>query len=171
MNIDFKVLPRACVYGVVDELSGRFYVNYMVSAGASIGKLYDLFAGVAGDYQFKVLSVTTDIETLKLHTEYWRESYRGLGWAELYPAGRKSLQYVVRALVDGDYDTVQVCLVNSRGDRKVVGVFGNMGEAGIFIETCYAADNSVNLPVYAANSRTREFLAELEDRNRTIIDI
>jgi hypothetical protein len=161
MLVDFDKVPRACVYSVT--CGSYFYVNYSTNTISSLVRLWETYGtfGMPGiALEFEALSVTTDIETLKLHTEYWRDEFQRRGLAELLPRGRKTLQYEVRCLVDGDYDNVDIVLVSARGDRKVVGKFGTMGEAAEFVEMYYAGDNPYNLPVYAINSRTREFVLD-----------
>jgi hypothetical protein len=119
--------------------------------------------------EFRSLSVTTDIETLKLHTEYWRDEFQKRGVAELLPRGRKTLQYEVRCVVDEDYDWVDIVLVSARGDKKIVGKFRTMVEATEFVEAYYGSDNPYLLPVYAVNSRTSEYILDLGKISRTII--
>lgn len=159
MLIDLMELPREGIYLVYDETGKRVYVNYSLNMVGVLPRLYEDLKG-SGTTQFYILEVTTDIETLKLHTEYWRDEYKKMGCAELIPVGRKTLQYDVRCLVNGDYDGVDVVLVTARGDRKIVGKFGTMGEGESFIETYYDSGNPYNLPVYAINSATKEFLSE-----------
>lgn len=160
MLINLETLPKECVFAILDRKGCRVYINYSINLIGAIPRLWEECSRAGTTLELEVLSVTTDIETLKLHTEYWRDRYSRVGYAELLPRGRKVLQYDVRCLVDGDYDGVDVMLVSARGDRKVVGKFKTMEEAVEFVDMCYGADNSYNLPVYAVNSRTREFMLE-----------
>jgi hypothetical protein len=144
------------------------YVNYSMNLVGAIPRLWDECSRLDDALQLRVLSVSTDIETLKLHTEYWRDWYLARGFTDLLPRGRKALQYEVRCVVDEDYDWVDIVLVSARGDKKVVGKFRTMGEATEFVEMYYAGDNPYHLPVYAANSRTREFLQEMGKGTRIV---
>lgn len=157
MIVDLAELPRACVYGVFGSNMG-VYVNYSTNLIGALPRLWDEIGEKDPALQLRVLSVTTDIETLKLHTEYWRDEFQKRGMSELLPRGRKTLQYDVRCVVDEDYDWVDIVLVSARGDRKIVGKFRTMEEAVGFVEMYYGGDNPYRLPVYATNSRTREFL-------------
>lgn len=161
MLVDLAGLPRACVYSVVDIETNRFYVNYSVNMVGALSRLWEDVSRVGSPgntLEFTVLTVSTDIETLKLHTEYWRDVMVGRGMTELLPRGRKTLQYEVRCVVDEDYDWVDIVLVSARGDKKIVGKFRTMGEAAEFVEMYYGGDNPYRLPVYAINSRTSEYV-------------
>lgn len=158
MIVDLAGLPRACVYSVVDIETNRFYVNYSANMAGALSRLWEEVGNRGGTLEFTVLTASTDIETLKLHTEYWRDVMVGRGMTELLPRGRKTLQYEVRCVVDDDYDWVDIVLVSARGDKKVVGKFRTMAEAVEFVEMYYAGDNSYRLPVYAVNSRTSEYV-------------
>ncbi len=165
MLVDLDKLPRACVYGVTEVETHRRYVNYSMNMVGALSRLWEEVGrsrSPGSTLEFEVLSVSTDIETLKLHTEYWRDKCSRWGYTDLLPRGRKALQYEVRCVVDDDYDFVDIVLVSARGDKKVVGKFKTMEEAVGFVEMYYAGDNPYRLPVYAANSRTSEYLRELE---------
>lgn len=162
-------LPREGVFVIENEATRCFYINYSTSIGQSLARLYDQWNGKprAGNLDLKMLVVTSDPDTLKLHTEYWRDRYRNMGWTELGAAGRKSLQYKVRCVVAPDFSCMEVRLVTARGDSKVVGRFKTAGEAQDFVQVNYGSDNPYCFPVYAANSDTKEYLARREaDRLR-----
>lgn len=169
MIVDLAGLPRACVYSVVDIETNRFYVNYSVNMVGALSRLWEEVGSRGSTLEFRVMSVTTDLETLKLHTEYWRDVMVGRGMTELLPRGRKTLQYEVRCVVDEDYDWVDIVLVSTRGDRKVVGKFKTMVEAAEFVEMYYAGDNPYRLPVYATNSRTSEYILDSGSREVKIL--
>lgn len=158
MIVDLATLPRACVYSVVDIETNRFYVNYSMNMVGALGRLWEEVGSRGSTLEFRVMSVSTDLETLKLHTEYWRDVMVGRGMTELLPRGRKTLQYEVRCVVDEDYDWVDIVLVSARGDRRIVGKFRTMEEAVGFVEMYYAGDNPYRFPVYAVNSRTSEYV-------------
>ncbi len=164
-------LPRECVLVVENAATRCFYINYTTSIGQSLARLYDQWNGKprAGTLELRVLSVTTDIETLKLHCEYWRDQYINRGWTELLPPGRGALRYKPRVVVAPDFSCMEVRLVNARGDSdKVVGRFKTTTEAQEFVMVYYGSGNQYCLPVFATNSLTREYLLKRETRGLTI---
>ena len=164
MIIDMSKLPAGCVFSIVDESGRAVYINYSLNPMLALSRIWGELSARGSALEFSVVSVATDIETLKLHTEYWREKYRARGYSDLIGVGRSTLQYEVRCLVNADYTGVDVVLVTARGDRKVVGKFETMAEGRLFIETCYGEDNALKLPVYANNSRTSEYLSQSDNK-------
>lgn len=156
MNLDDLLsLPKA---GVVILFKGnQVLVSYTTSMGASLEGWYKQFAGHRG-VTLRVASPDADLETLKLHTEYYRSYYRDQGMVLLQAHLRHSIRYRVRAVPRADYKGVDVEIVSARGESKVVGKFKNSGEAASFIETYYGTDNPFCLPVYGVNADTKAFL-------------
>lgn len=148
---ELLALPESGV--VILRKGSSVLVSYTTSMGAELLELYTQFKGKSG-YSIEVLSVGADIETLKLHTEYYRELYGATGHS------RKALQYRVRIVPEVRMRWVDVQLVSARGDSKVVGRFQSIPEAKSFIETCYGSDNPFRFPVYACNQATKELLLE-----------
>lgn len=147
---------------VINKQEKLVYINYTQNIASALARFYVDWNGKPGAeaLELEILSVTTDIETLKLHAEYWRDKYRNIGYDELADVSRKTLQYKVRTLVTPDLSGVNVELVTARGDSKVVGKFKTLAEAKEFIMLYYGKDNKYRLPVYAVNSLTKEFLVE-----------
>jgi hypothetical protein len=159
-------LPKSGV--VVLTKNDSVLVSYTVSMGADLEDMYNLFKGQTG-ISMRVFSAGADIETLKLHTEYYRKFYHSrLCYRPLMEYQRKVIQYKVRTIPSHDFKKVDVELVTARGDGKIVGKFKNIKEAKEFIETCYGPDNSFRFPVYALNSATKEFLL---DNQKKMLDI
>lgn len=104
-----------------------------------------------------------DIETLKLRTQYLAKQWEAEGWKLWNPAIKSLLKYEVVSRIDLKGKSVNVLLKGSgkgRGKRaeRVLGVFSSIGEASEFIGEFYSPDvNPMTLPVYSANSRTREW--------------
>ena len=171
MLSNFLNLPTSCVYLIENKQEKLVYINYTENIAGALARFYNeyrvKFAETALDFQ--ILSVTTDIETLKLHSEYWKDRYRNIGYSDLIEQSRKTLQYDVRTLVASDLSGVNVELVTARGQRKVVGKFKTLTEASNFIQIYYAEDNKYRLPVYAINSLTKEFIFESGKTNSIII--
>lgn len=143
-------LPRSGV--VILKKGNGVLVTYTTSMGSYLETLYQEFEGKEG-MEIEVVSKGADLETLKLHTEYFRAFHGCIA------QGRKAIQYRVRAVPAPEFKGVDVEIVSARGDSiMVVGKFKTAGEAKSFIETYYGADNPFRLPVYAANSATKEFL-------------
>jgi len=163
-------LPRSAVFAVVDTVGRCFYINYTQSMGQSLARLYDQWGGKTPGrtLDFRVLSVSDDIETLRLHTEYWRTEFVQQGMSELWSDRRPALRYRVRSLVAPNFKTVRVELVTARGNSKVVGIFPTAATAQDFIATYYGSDNPFCFPVYAANSLTKEYLLKRETVGLTI---
>lgn len=159
MNLDqILALPKSGV--VVLTKNDSVLVSYTSSMGADLEEMYNLFRGQTG-ISMKVLSAGADIETLKLHTEYYRKFYHSrLCYRPIMEYQRKAIEYKVRVIPSQDFKNVDVELVTARGDAKLVGRFKTSAEAKSFIETCYASDNPFRLPVYALNSDTKEFLLD-----------
>lgn len=156
MNLDWLLgLPKSGV--VILKKGGSVLVAYTTSMGAHLESLYQQFGGQSG-VTMEVVSAGADIETLKLHTEYYRDYYIRQGFTSIQSHSRKAIQYRVRAVPSSDFKFVDVELVSARGDAKFVGRFRSMRLAGEFIETYYGTDNPFKLPVYAANSDTKLFL-------------
>lgn len=168
MLVNLAEIPEQGVYAIIDLKGKRSYINYSMNIVGAIPRIWGECRLSGAALEFVVLSVTTDIETLKLHTEYWRDLYAEQGYSELLPRGRKTLQYEVRCMVDDDYDWVDIVLVSSRGDKKIIGKFRTMEDATQFVGMYYSGDNPYRFPVYAVNSRTREFITEL---GMNILDI
>jgi hypothetical protein len=166
---DYLKLPQSCVYLIINEQHKLATVNYTENIAGALHRLYDDLAGRSPETALvlQILSVTTDIETLKLHSEYWKDQYRNNGYTDLIPASRKTLQYRARVLVDPDMRSVNVELVTARGQGKVVGKFKTQTEASDFIMMYYGGDNEYRLPVYAVNSLTKEFV--VSSRKTSII--
>lgn len=155
-------LPKSGV--VVLQKHDSVLVSYTTNMGSELQDLYSMFRGQSG-IVLKVLSSGVDLETLKLHTEYYRKFYHGrLCYRPINPYSRKTLEYKVRAVPSKDFKYIDIELVTARGDSKFVGRFKTKKEAGAFIETCYGPSNPFRFPVYAANSDTKEFLAEQESK-------
>lgn len=169
MLSNFLSLPASCVFLIVNKQEKLVYINYTQNIAAALARFYVDWNGKPGAeaLDLQILSVTTDIETLKLHVEYWKDKYRNMGYSDLIKPCRKTLQYNVRTLVAPDLSGVNVELVTARGDRKVVGKFKTLKEAEEFIMLYYGDDNGYRLPVYAANSLTKEFM--LNSRKTAII--
>lgn len=166
MNLkEFLDLPRSAVLIVTDEQAGLAWINYSTNVPLSLSRLYEQFAG--RDLSLDWCSAGADIETLKLHTEYYRERYhQNQGYKELIPYGRKAIQYKVRSVPAADFKRMGVEIVTARGENSIVGVFKNKMEANSFIETYYGTANPFNLPVYAWNSDTKEFV--LNEQNKLL---
>lgn len=155
-------LPTAGVIIVEDVARKLVWVGYTQSMGASLMKLYDE-RGVReygpGQLQLRIESPNLDIETLKLHTEYYKDLYGSRGYGELIPYGRKAIQYRVRMVASEGARFMDVEVVPARGgEGKIVGRFRKKGEARAFIETYYGPDNQLCFPVVARNSDTKEFM-------------
>jgi hypothetical protein len=160
MVVDLSSVPKECVYIVYDEVARSFYVGYTLSMGNTVGKLWEMTAG-RPTLEFRVLTVSDDLTTLKLHTEYYRNMYLDAGFSEMGSRGRKTLQYKVRIVVAPDFKNVDVQLVSARGDGVVVGRFKTKQEARDFTLVYYGDDNLFRLPVYATNSLTKELLLDI----------
>jgi hypothetical protein len=167
----FLGLPRCAVFVVEDSGARCFYINYTTSMGQSLARLYEQWNDKprAGALELVIVSVTPDIETLKLHCEYYRDQYMDKGWTELLPPGRGALKYKPRVVVAPDFSCMEVRLVTTRGDSdKVVGRFKTTAEAQEFVMVYYGSGNQYCLPVFATNSLTREYLLKKETRGLTI---
>lgn len=162
MFSNFLSLPACCVFLIVNKQEKLVYINYTQNIANALARFYNEWNGKSGAeaLELEILSVTTDIETLKLHVEYWKDKYRNMGYSDLMVIKRKTLQYDVRTLVAPDLSGVNVELISARGDRKVVGKFKTLTEAKEFIMLYYGEDNSYRLPVYAVNSLTKEFMTD-----------
>lgn len=156
MNMDMLLgLPRS---GVVILLKmNQVLVTYTTSMGAHLESLYNQFGGQTG-ITMQIVSAGADIETLKIHTEYYREYYNSIGYSSIQSLGRKSIKYRVRIAPSPEFKGIDVELVTARGSSKVVGRFKNSRDAKDFIETYYGTDNTFKLPVYAINSDTEELV-------------
>lgn len=160
MILDLARLPREGVYLVVDEAARTFHVNYTLSMGSALARVYDLVGG-RSTLSLRVLSATSDLITLKLHTEYYRNIYLGMGYTDMVYRGRKPLAYRVRIVVAPDFKNIDVELVTARGEGMIVGRFGTRNEARDFALVYYDSGNPYRLPVYALNSLTRELVSEV----------
>lgn len=150
-------LPKSGV--VILKKGGTILVSYTTSMGAELQELYGMFRGQS-DITIEIVSAGADLETLKLHTEYYRKFYHSrLCYRPLTAYSRKAIEYKVRSIPSPDFKYINVELVTARGDSKIVGKFKNIKDAKEFMETCYS-NNPFCLPVYALNSDTKEFLAE-----------
>ena len=166
MIVDLARIPKAGVYLLLDDESRNFYVGYTVDMGSALARVYEMAARLPA-LGFCMLTEGDDLVSLKLHTEYYRNMYLGVGYKEIMAPGRKSLQYRVRVVVAPDYRNIDVELVTARGLSKVVGRFRTKAEAQDFVMYSYGEDNPYRLPVYATNSLTREVLAQ--DGKPTIV--
>lgn len=158
-------LPKSGIVVLLKQNS--VLVTYTTSMGAHLEGLYNQFRGQLG-VSLGVRSAGLDIETLKLHAEYYRQYYIDRGYVGM-GSPRKVIRYKVRMLPSRDFKFIDVELVTTRGDKVgVVGRFKNRGEAGAFIETYYGTDNPFKLPVYACNSDTKELALE---QQKKILDV
>lgn len=167
MNLDEVLgLPQSGV--VILKKGDSVLVSYTTSMGAELATLYTQFKGQRG-ITLRVVSADTDIETLKLHTEYYRKMYHEtLRYKLITLYGRKAISYKVRTIPSPDFKHIDVELVTARGDSKFVGRFKNIAKAKDFIDMSYGRDNPFKLPVYAWNSATKEFLLE---QQKKVLDI
>lgn len=164
MNLDWVLgLPKSGV--VILTKKDSVLINYTTSMGANLESLYNEFKG-REDISMEVVSCGVDLETLKLHAEWYRDYYTKLGYKMMNPGYRKIIQYRVRSVPSPDFKGMDVELVTARGDSKVVGRFRNIGEAKSFIETYYGTDNPFRFPVYASNCDTKQLL--LDDQKKML---
>jgi hypothetical protein len=165
MNLDeLLALPKSGV--VILIMGNQVLVSYTESMGANLESIYNQFKGRGSTTPIvlRVASAGADLETLKLHTEYYRDYYSKKGMLQPMVQLRASIRYRVRAVPRPDYKGVDVEVVSARGEGKVVGRFKNSAEAKDFIETYYGTDNPFCLPVYGSNSATKEFLKEKQTK-------
>lgn len=166
MITELLALPPRCVWIVVRPEERLVYVGYTLSIGSVLGRLYEEFSSPA---TLRIESAMQDEESLRLHTEWYWNQYRNMGYSEWLPRGRKTIEYKVRIVASSDFRFIDVELVAARGRSKVVGRFKNRREALDFMQFAYGPDNDFRFPVYAFNDLTKSFLAkETEDR---LIDI
>ncbi len=152
MNLnELLALPKSGV--VILSRGDSTLVSYTTSMGAELLQIYGQFAGQAG-VSLRVVSSGVDLETLKLHTEYYRARYGAVGHS------RKALQYKVRIVPYDRFKYVDVKLFTARGESKLVGRFKDTPEAKSFIETYYGASNPFNFPIYAVNPETRAIILD-----------
>lgn len=161
MILDLSKLPKQAVYLVIDEVGHSFYVGYTLNMGGVLPMLYDLGTRLPA-LELRVLVSTSDLITLKLHTEYYRNIYLDKGFSEIIVRGRKALEYRARMVVAPDFKYVDVELVTARGSGMVVARFSTKAEAEDFIMVYYGTGNPYHFPVYASNSLTKEVLAKRE---------
>lgn len=162
MNLDEVLgLPKSGV--VILTKKDSVLVSYTTSMGVSLESLYNEFGGVSG-ITMSIVSARADLETLKLHVEWYRDYYSKLGYKMMVQYKRKSIQYKVRCIPSLDFKGADVELVTARGGSKIVGRFKNIGEAKSFIETYYGLDNPFKFPVYAFNSDTKMYLTTCNNR-------
>jgi hypothetical protein len=167
MIVDLAGLPKEAIYSIVDEGSKTFHVNYTLSMGNTLNRVYDMVGG-RPTLKFRVLVATSDPTTLKLQTEYYRNMYIALGYTEMMGSRRKTLQYRVRVVVAPDFKGMDVQLVSARGDGFTVGRFATKIEARVFALEYYG-DNPYRFPVYSTNSLTRELLERERKPGRLIL--
>lgn len=158
-------LPQSGVVILIKDK--QILVSYTTSMGSHLEGLYNQFSGQS-NIEMIVRSADADLETLKLHAEYYRDYYIKKGFTLLLSHYRKSIRYRVRAVPSSEFKGIDVEIVSARGGSKVVGKFRNIGEAKDFIEIYYGTDNSFRFPVYATNSATKEFLL---DNQTKLLDI
>lgn len=154
---DLLALPKSGVVVLIKQK--QVLVSYTTSMGAHLESLYQQFGGQRG-ITLKVMSADADLETLKLHTEYYRDLYSRSGLILLQAHLRKTVQYKIRLKPSIGFRFMDVELVNARGDSRVVGRFRDSLDAKDFIATYYGADNPFQFPVYALNCDTKQFLLE-----------
>lgn len=164
MNLNWiRDFGPAGVYLLLDKSSKSFHISYTINFKYFVAGIVELIQGApaSSDFELLELSKSSDIETLKLHTEYWIDQYIKDGYVEMLGRGRKSVQYSVRLLVAPNLKGYDVQICNKRGTViSTVGRFLKKREAEDFIETYYAEDNPYKLPVFATNSLTKELLRE-----------
>lgn len=165
MNLnELLSLPKSGV--VILTMGNQVLVSYTESMGANLESIYNQFRGrsTTAAITLRVASAGADLETLKLHTEYYRSYYSKKGMLQPLVSLRASIKYKVRVVPRPDYKGVDVEIVSARGESKVVGKFKTNGEAKDFIETYYGQDNPFCLPVYGANADTKAFLKEKQTK-------
>jgi hypothetical protein len=158
-----KWLMEAPSSGVLVLMADEgIWVGYSSNIGASVLRLVEELKGRATNPDLRVVSANADIETLKLHTEYYRKLYHSeLGLKELIPYGRKTVRYRVRMVPSKGHTRIDVELMSARGGLiGVVGRFKNRALAEDFIETYYRTGNELLYPVIACNSDTKELILE-----------
>ena len=127
-----KDLTPAGVFLLLNKTSNCFYINYSIDSKYFISRVVEIIRGspANSEYEFLELSKSSDIETLKIHTEYWIDHYLKLGYSEMFPRSRKAIQYKVRVLVAPGFKAFDVYLVGARGGTgTVVGRFNSKKEA------------------------------------------
>ena len=157
---DYRNIPRSGIIAVIIESSKKVYITQGSSLRTLVGRnINEIEDGVhkcvksTDQYRMIVLEGCYDKESRMLHTEYWKEYYRNIGY-EVLSSEKSLLKYKIsKRVYEGK---VEVSLVDSRYARLVVGLFKKMYEAERFIETCYGDSNPFKLPVYAVNELTKE---------------
>lgn len=150
------------VFGLVDKKSKRAYIGY---SGNILGSVSRVVAEVLGGvfkyrnidlnrFDLDVLESGVNIETAKLHHQYWVDGFKARGYEIINAGGKKPSR--VRARLFYSPGIVEARLVNTRGDSCLVGVFLTKAEATEFIETYYGEHNTYQYPVIATNSLTKE---------------
>ena len=165
---EIQKLGRSGVYLFIDDVNKTFHVTYSSSVKYVVAEFTELCLGdpANSDLELRLLSPVSDIETMLIHTNYYRSRYRNMGYADLSPKARTPVQYRARVLVAPKLNGYDVQLVSKRGSKVItVGRFPNKVEAEDFIETYYGDDNSYALPVYAFNSVTKELLNHIEEQS------
>ena len=163
MDVDSVLgLPKRAVVAEIQGESAR--VGYTISLASYLETLYNNRAGQKG-VRLEVWSSGLDLETLKLHCEYFKGHYDDLGYDVDWGA-RSCIEYRVRMVPGAEFKTMDVELVTARGKgEKLVGRFENKAEAQQFIDTFYAEDsNPFKFPVCALNSATKEFLIKRQTK-------
>lgn len=167
MNLDsLLALPKSGVVLLFKDK--QILIAYTNSMGAHLESLYSQFSGKTG-ITLEIRSAGADLETLRIHTEYYRDFYTKQGFSLLQAHFRKAIKYRVRSVPSNDFKSVDVELISARGGSYVVGRFKNSRESLEFIETHYGTDNAFKFPVYSTNSATKELLMELNKKSLDII--
>lgn len=159
--VDLNKILEIPESGVIIVLSGSAaWVGYSTDVLMALARLGSELRTRTTNPEIKVVSVTTDIETLQLHTAYYRQYYHvELGLAELLPYGKSLVKYRVRKVPSNRNERIDVELVTARGSSiGIVGRFKTDREAQDFIETYYKSGQVY--PVYANNTDTKVLMLE-----------
>jgi len=162
---ELKHLPKSVIYAIRNDSSKKIYISQTSRFLTAIDLiLKELDIGtfkckeMIKDFdklQIEVLEVMEDIETRKLHVQYWKDKFKELGYKE-YIETRPPLEYKVVTRVTYDCKYVIVYLVNKRYEYKPVGVFNTIKEANTFVIENYTS--KYIYPVYACNNETKQLI-------------
>jgi hypothetical protein len=167
MNIEFlrqvNKLPLDAVFGLISISSKECYISHTVNLKTRIGQILTDNEDILKDDTELIVFCTgiVDNEYKRIYAQYYLDMYVEAGFKNISPTDNY-INYKIRVQYSDVLQEVFVLLVNTRKDKKIVGVFKQIEEAEQFVAQYYP-DGSLVQPIYALNEDTKKGISTDKD--------
>lgn len=163
-------LPKTAVYGLINEKDKGIYLTHCRDFIVSLNRILESlkngsteYPELLQDYRNNLLDVVilnTECDKLRQLEliEFYKDQYRNNGY-KLYN-NHIYIKYTV--CIEVKDRIVSVILKSGAKSKTVIGVFNTIWEAKEFINSL---PSKIYFPIYASNTLTKDYLAEIGKSN------